>query len=141
MLWQIGLGDSVNNITDAVIRAVYEDCHFEKKDLFFQQAEKVSPYIETAFTYLNTKHVNNKKIEVNVLCRYAEIFQELLHLHTTYRFLLYEKRKDTFNGRGIPYNIKDVIALSIYYVYQKANNFLPLCPALYTYKNDLSTLF
>ena len=79
MLWQIGLGDSVNNITDAVIRAVYEDCHFEKKDLFFQQAEKVSPYIETAFTYLNTKHVNNKKIEVNVLCRYAEIFQELLH--------------------------------------------------------------
>ena len=82
MLWQIGLGDSVNNITDAVIRAVYEDCHFEKKDLFFQQAEKVSPYIETAFTYLNTKHVNNKKIEVNVLCRYAETSAELLHRST-----------------------------------------------------------
>ena len=27
---------------------------------------------------------------------------------------LYEKRKDAFNGRGIPYNIKDVIAFFIY---------------------------
>lgn len=38
----------------------------------------------------------------------------LLHLHTTYGFFLYEKRKDAFNGRGIPYNIKDVIAFFIY---------------------------
>jgi len=33
---------------------------------------------------------------------------------STYGFLLYEKRKDAFNGRGIPYNIKDVIAFFIY---------------------------
>jgi len=42
------------------------------------------------------------------------LIARLLHLHTTYGFLLYEKRKDAFNGRGIPYNIKDVIALFIY---------------------------
>ena len=32
----------------------------------------------------------------------------------TYCFLLNGKRKDAFNGRGIPYNIKDVFAFFTY---------------------------
>ena len=31
-----------------------------------------------------------------------------------YGFLLYEKRKDAFNGRITPYNIKDIFAFFIY---------------------------
>lgn len=89
----------MNNISDVIIRGVYDDGTCKKKDLFFKQAEEYSPYIETAFSCLNQQEVLPGEIEVNVLWRFTHIFQELLHeknMDTEEKQILCKYMIDTF---------------------------------------------
>lgn len=49
-----------------------------EEELLFCQAREYSPFYEQAFSYLNETKVEEAVIELNLLVRFAEIFQYIL---------------------------------------------------------------
>lgn len=66
----------MNLLWDIVLRA--QSCGKKEGDLFFKQAGEYSPYYEQAFSCLNEKTAESGEIELNLLYRFAAIFQEIL---------------------------------------------------------------
>lgn len=51
----------------------------KSEELFFCQSDQVSPWYEQSFTSLNQKEIDSKIIEINALCRFSGIFNNILH--------------------------------------------------------------
>ncbi len=67
---------SLNFLWDIVLRAKQQGKLEE--DLFFRQAEVYSPFFEPSFPYINEQFVEDNEIELNLLYRFADIFQAIL---------------------------------------------------------------
>ena len=67
----------MNLLWDIVLRAQKQG--WREEELFFQQAKEYSPFYEQTFSYINETSISQGVIEVNLLYRFAGIFQELLH--------------------------------------------------------------
>lgn len=50
----------------------------KEEELFFSQAQEYSPFYEQAFSCINETEVSDGEIELNLLLRFASIFQEIL---------------------------------------------------------------
>lgn len=66
----------MNFMWDIALRA-YEQGKKEE-DLFFVQAEEFSPFFEQSFPCINERNVETDVVELNLLYRFADIFQEIL---------------------------------------------------------------
>lgn len=66
----------MNFMWDIFLRA--QSCGKKEEDLFFSQAGEYSPYYEQSFHCLNETAVESDEIELNLLYRFADIFQEIL---------------------------------------------------------------
>lgn len=66
----------MNFLWDIVLRA--QSCNRREEELFFVQAEEYSPFYEQAFDYINEGCVYTNEIELNLLYRFADIFQDIL---------------------------------------------------------------
>ena len=66
----------MNFMWDIAIRAGEQGR--EEQDLFFCQAKEYSPFYEQAFSCVNETEVESSKIELNLLYRFAHIFQDIL---------------------------------------------------------------
>lgn len=66
----------MNFLWDIVLRA--REQGFREEDLFFKQAEEYSPMFEQSFSCINEKGVEKSTVELNLLYRFADIFQEIL---------------------------------------------------------------
>lgn len=66
----------MNFLWDIVLRA--QSCNRKEEELFFVQAEEYSPFYEQAFDYINENCVYTNEIELNLLYRFADIFQDIL---------------------------------------------------------------
>lgn len=66
----------MNFLWDIVLKAQF--CGKKEEDLFFIQAEECSPFYEQSFTCINENTVETNEIELNLLYRFADIFQEIL---------------------------------------------------------------
>lgn len=66
----------MNFLWDIVLRA--QSCNRREEELFFVQAEEYSPFYEQAFDYINEDCVYTNEIELNLLYRFADIFQDIL---------------------------------------------------------------
>lgn len=66
----------MNFMWDIALRA-YEQ-GMKEEELFFVQAEEYSPFFEQSFPCINEKKVESEVIELNLLYRFSDIFQELL---------------------------------------------------------------
>ena len=66
----------MNFLWDMVIRAGEQGK--KEEELLFVQAEEYSPFFEQAFSCLNENRIDTDVIELNLLYRYADIFQDIL---------------------------------------------------------------
>ncbi|MCI8316505.1 MAG: hypothetical protein HFH74_16010 [Lachnospiraceae bacterium] len=66
----------MNYLWDIALRARQQG--IDEKDLFFVQAQDYSPFYEQAFPCINETSINDNVIELNLLYRFAEVFQEIL---------------------------------------------------------------
>ena len=66
----------MNFMWDIALRA-YEQ-GMEEQELFFAHADECSPFFEQSFSCLNETGVPGHVVELNLLYRFADIFQELL---------------------------------------------------------------
>lgn len=66
----------MNLLWDIVLRA--QACGKKEENLFFTQAGEYSPYYEQSFSCMNETVVESDEIELNLLYRFADIFQEIL---------------------------------------------------------------
>lgn len=66
----------MNFFWDIVLRA--EEQGKKELDLFFVQADEYSPFYEQSFPCVNETEVVGNVIELNLLYRFADIFQEIL---------------------------------------------------------------
>ncbi|SHL04283.1 hypothetical protein SAMN02745136_03936 [Anaerocolumna jejuensis DSM 15929] len=66
----------MNFLWDIVLRA--QSCNRREEELFFVQADEYSPFYEQAFDYINEDCVYTNEIELNLLYRFADIFQDIL---------------------------------------------------------------
>ncbi len=67
----------MNYIWDIAIQAHKEG--ISKSDLFWEQGKDVSPYYEQSFSSINQINIENTNIEINALCRFANLFSRYLH--------------------------------------------------------------
>lgn len=66
----------MNFLWDIVLRAQF--CEKKEEDLFFVQAEEYSPFYEQSFACINEDSIETNEIELNLLYRFADIFQDIL---------------------------------------------------------------
>ena len=66
----------MNYLWDIALRARQQG--IDEKDLFFVQAQDYSPFYEQAFPCINETSIKDNVIELNLLSRFAEVFQEIL---------------------------------------------------------------
>jgi len=66
----------MNFLWDIALRAKQQGIGEEK--LFFRQAEEYSPFYEQAFSCLNETKIYNNEIELNLLFRFAPVFEYIL---------------------------------------------------------------
>lgn len=66
----------MNFLWDMAVRAGEQGK--QEEELLFMQAEEYSPFFEQAFPCLNERGITSGTIELNLLYRYADIFQEIL---------------------------------------------------------------
>lgn len=66
----------MNFLWDIVIRA--KEQGYQEDELFFRQAREYSPFYEQSFSCINEKKVTSPEIELNLLYRFADIFQDIL---------------------------------------------------------------
>lgn len=77
MRGQAGIGGAdLNFLWDIALRAQQQGK--KEEELFFRQAEEYSPFYEQAFSCLNETKVDSTEIELNLLLRFADIFQSIL---------------------------------------------------------------
>lgn len=67
----------MNFLWDIVVRAQQQGK--KEEDLFFCQAKEYSPFYEQSFSSLNENRIDSDEIELNLLFRMADIFQEIIH--------------------------------------------------------------
>ncbi len=67
----------MNFLWDIVLRAKKQG--WKEEELFFKQAKEYSPFYEQSFFCINETDITAEEIEVNLLYRFADIFQELLN--------------------------------------------------------------
>lgn len=67
----------MNFLWDMVLRAKKQG--WKEEELFFKQAKEYSPFYEQSFSCINETGIITEEIEVNLLYRLADIFQELLN--------------------------------------------------------------
>ena len=68
----------MNFLWDIALRASQQGT--KEEELFFCQAEAYSPFYEQAFPCLNETRVEGGEVELNLLFRFADIFQYLTTL-------------------------------------------------------------
>ncbi|HBV82230.1 MAG: hypothetical protein OSJ73_14720 [Lachnospiraceae bacterium] len=66
----------MNFMWDIALRAFEQG--WDEQDLIFMQAKEYSPFYEQSFPCINEKKVHSNEIELNLLYRFADIFQEIL---------------------------------------------------------------
>lgn len=66
----------MNFLWDIALRARQQG--IKEKDLLFVQAQDYSPFYEQSFSCINETQVHSNTIELNLLFRFADIFQEIL---------------------------------------------------------------
>ncbi|WP_033164803.1 hypothetical protein [Clostridium sp. KNHs205] len=66
----------MNFLWDIFLRA--QSCKKKEEELFFLQAIEYSPFYEQAFNCINEVNVENNEIELNLLYRFTDIFQDIL---------------------------------------------------------------
>lgn len=66
----------MNFLWDIVLRA--KEQGFREEELFFKQAEEYSPFFEQSFPCVNETEVTSPVIELNLLYRFADIFEDIL---------------------------------------------------------------
>lgn len=66
----------MNFLWDIALRAKQQG--IGEEELFFRQAEEYSPFYEQAFSCLNETKIYNNEIELNLLFRFAPVFEYLL---------------------------------------------------------------
>lgn len=66
----------MNFLWDIALRAKQQG--ISEMELFFCQAKEYSPFYEQSFPCLNESRIHSGKIELNLLYRFADIFQEIL---------------------------------------------------------------
>ncbi|PXV86910.1 hypothetical protein C8E03_111110 [Lachnotalea glycerini] len=66
----------MNFLWDIVLRA--QSSKKKEEDLFFTQAAECSPFYEQSFSCINENLVDENEIELNLLYRFTDIFQEIL---------------------------------------------------------------
>lgn len=66
----------MNFLWDIALRA--QSCGKKEEELFFIQASEYSPFYEQSFSCINENSVETNEIELNLLYRFADIFQEVL---------------------------------------------------------------
>lgn len=66
----------MNFLWDIVLRA--QSCGKKEEDMFFMQATEYSPFYEQSFSSVNEDSVEANEVELNLLYRFADIFQEVL---------------------------------------------------------------
>lgn len=66
----------MNLLWDMVLRA--QDQGKNEEDLFFMQAREFSPFFEQSFPSLNEQNITGNVIELNLLFRLSDIYQEIL---------------------------------------------------------------
>jgi len=66
----------LNFLWDIVLRA--QSCGKKEEDMFFMQATECSPFYEQSFSCINEDSVEANEIELNLLYRFADVFQEVL---------------------------------------------------------------
>ncbi len=66
----------MNFMWDIALRAYGQG--MDEEDLFFVQADEYSPFFEQSFPCINERKVEGNVIELNLLYRFADIFQEIL---------------------------------------------------------------
>ncbi len=66
----------MNFIWDIALRA--EGQGITEREMFFRQAKEYSPFSEQAFSCLNEKEISGSEVELNLLFRFAPVFQEIL---------------------------------------------------------------
>ncbi|MCM1259115.1 MAG: hypothetical protein NC307_14870 [Roseburia sp.] len=66
----------MNFLWDIALRA--KEQGFREEELLFRQAEEYSPYYEQSFPCVNETEVTSPVIELNLLYRFADIFQDIL---------------------------------------------------------------
>ena len=67
---------TLNFLWDIVLRAKQQGT--SEMDLFFCQAKEYSPFYEQSFSCLNENRIRSNEIELNLLYRFADMFQEIL---------------------------------------------------------------
>ncbi|MBD5552689.1 MAG: hypothetical protein HDQ96_16235 [Lachnospiraceae bacterium] len=55
-----------------------EEQGWKEKELFFRQAKEYSPFFEQSFSCVNERQMESGTVELNLLYRFADIFQEIL---------------------------------------------------------------
>lgn len=66
----------MNFLWDIALRA--KEQGFKEEELFFKQAEEYSPYFEQSFFCVNETKITSPVIELNLLYRFTDIFQDIL---------------------------------------------------------------
>lgn len=66
----------MNFFWDIVLQA--QEQGKQEEDLFFTQANEYSPFLEQSFSCINETKIDDEVIELNLLFRFANVFQEIL---------------------------------------------------------------
>lgn len=66
----------MNFLWDIFLRA--QSCKKKEEELFFLQASEYSPFYEQSFSSINEDNVDTNEIELNLLYRFTDIFQDIL---------------------------------------------------------------
>ncbi len=66
----------MNFLWDIVLRA--QEQGWKEEELFFRQAKEYSPFFEPSFSCVNEQQIDSGTIELNLLYRFADMFQDIL---------------------------------------------------------------
>lgn len=66
----------MNFLWDIVLRA--QEQGWKEEELFFRQAQEYSPFFEPSFSCINEQQIDSGTIELNLLYRFADMFQDIL---------------------------------------------------------------
>ena len=66
----------MNFLWDIVLRA--QEQGWKEEELFFRQAQEYSPFFEPSFFCVNEQQIDSGTIELNLLYRFADMFQDIL---------------------------------------------------------------
>lgn len=97
----------MNLLWDIVLRA--QDQGKAEADLFFVQAKEFSPFLEQSFPCLNEEDVTSDVIELNLLFRLADLYQEILSQELQERLSAEEAAYAEFRERLIDASLHTIL--------------------------------